>query len=225
MYYMKYSLPNGEKVNFPVKNSACIGYSGRNQELVKKHIEELALEGIAPPPSIPMVYPVSNILVTQDEEIHVLGRKTSGEVEFVLLINNEKTYVTVGSDHTDRELEGYSIPYAKQATPKPVAKEAWLLDEVLDHWDDLQLNCEIFINNHWVAYQSGKVTANLAVDDILKFANSKQAIDLEGTILFCGTVPILGGQFIFAEGFRLTLTDPVLERTIKHEYWVRDISI
>jgi hypothetical protein len=225
MYYMKYSLPNGEKVNFPVKNSACIGYSGRNQELVKKHIEELALEGIAPPPSIPMVYPVSNILVTQDEEIHVLGRKTSGEVEFVLLINNEKTYVTVGSDHTDRELEGYSIPYAKQATPKPVAKEAWLLDEVLDHWDDLQLNCEIFINNHWVAYQSGKVTANLAVNDILKFTNSKQAIDLEGSILFCGTVPILGGQFIFAEGFRLTLTDPVLERTIKHEYWVRDISI
>jgi hypothetical protein len=225
MYSIKYSLPNGENVHFTVKKSACIGYSGRNQEMVKKHIEELALEGIAPPPSVPMVYPISNILVTQDEEIHVLGKKTSGEVEFVLLINNENTYVTVGSDHTDRELEGYSIPYAKQATPKPVAKEAWLLDEVADHWDDLQLTCEIFINNNWEVYQSGHVTANLAVEDILKFANSKQAVDLEGTILFCGTVPILCGQFLFADGFRLTLTDPVLGRTIKHEYLVRDITI
>jgi hypothetical protein len=222
---MNFSLQNGEEVTVPVKNSACIGYSGRNQEMVKKHIDELALEGIAPPPSIPMVYPVSNILVTQDEVIHVLGKKTSGEVEFVLLIHNGKTYVTVGSDHTDRELEAYSIPYAKQATPKPVAKEAWLLDEVIDHWDDLQLNCEIFQNNNWIDYQNGNVTANLAVDDVLKFAESKQAIDTEGTILFCGTVPILGGQFIFGEGFRLTLTDPVLGRTIKHEYWVKDITI
>jgi hypothetical protein len=222
---MKYSLPNGENVNFTVKNSSCIGYSGRNQEMVKKHIEELAVEGIEPPPSVPMVYPISNILVTQDEEIHVLGKKTSGEVEFVLLINNKKTYVTVGSDHTDRELEGYSIPYAKQATPKPVAKEAWLLDEVLDHWDDLQLSCEIFVNNNWEVYQSGNVTANLAVDDILKFANSKAAVDPEGTVLFCGTVPILGGQFIFADAFRLTFTDPILGRTIQHEYSVRDITI
>jgi hypothetical protein len=225
MYLMKYALQNGEEVTFPVKNSACIGYSGRNQEMVKKHIEELALEGIAPPPSIPMVYPVSNILVTQDEEIHVLGKKTSGEVEFVLLIHNGKKYVTVGSDHTDRELEAYSIPYAKQATPKPLAKEAWLLDEVIDHWDELQLKCEIFKDHNWISYQDGHVTANLAVDDILKFAVSKQAIDPEGTILFCGTVPILGGQFIFGDGFRLTLTDPVLGRTIKHEYWVKDITI
>jgi hypothetical protein len=225
MYLMEYALQNGGEVTFPVKNSACIGYSGRNQEMVKKHIEELALEGIAPPPSIPMVYPVSNILVTQDEEIHVLGKKTSGEVEFVLLIHNGKKYVTLGSDHTDRELEAYSIPYAKQATPKPIAREAWLLDEVIDHWDELQLKCEIFKDHNWIAYQDGHVTANLAIDDILKFADSKQAIDPEGTILFCGTVPILGGQFIFGDGFRLTLTDPVLGRTIKHEYWVKDITI
>jgi hypothetical protein len=225
MYSINFSGPNGENVNFSVKNSACIGYSGRNQEMVKKHIEELAAEGIQPPPSIPMVYPVSNILVTQDDEIQVLGKKTSGEVEFVLLINNEKTYVTVGSDHTDRELEGYSIPYAKQATPKPIAKEAWLLTEVLDHWDDLQMTCEIFINDKWEVYQNGNVTANLSVKDIMTFANSKNAVDPEGTILFCGTVPILGGQFIFGEGFRLTLADPVLNKKIKHEYWVRDITL
>jgi hypothetical protein len=224
MYFINFSVPNKENVSFEVRNSACIGYSGRNQEMVKKHIEELALEGIQPPPSVPMVYPVSNILVTQDEVIHVLGKKTSGEVEFVLLMNNQESFVTVGSDHTDRELEGYSIPYAKQATPKPVAKEAWLLGEVLNHWDELQLTCEIFINNQWEVYQNGNVTANLSVDDILEFANSKQAVNLGGTVLFCGTVPIEGGKFKFADAYRLTLHDPILGRSIHHEYSVQDIT-
>jgi 2-keto-4-pentenoate hydratase/2-oxohepta-3-ene-1,7-dioic acid hydratase in catechol pathway len=225
MHLLQFSIDKQDILNLSVKNSVCIGYSGRNQEMVKKHIDELAHEVIAPPPSVPMVYPVSNILVTQDEEIDVLGNKTSGEVEFVLLINNEGTYVTVGSDHTDRELEGYSIPYAKQATPKPVAKQAWVLEEVLDHWDDLNLTCEISINNNWEVYQAGNISAVMPVNRILEFAHSKNAVNEAGTIMFCGTVPIAGGTFKYANAYRLTLKDPVLERSIHHEYSVRDITV
>lgn len=211
-------------VKFRVKNAVCIGYSGRNQEMVKRHIEELSLEGIAPPPTIPMVYPISNILVTQEEMIDVLGKKTSGEVEFVILINHDKALVTVGSDHTDRRLESYSIPYAKQATPKPIAKEAWNLEDVVNHWDKLQLKCEISLNRRWQEYQEGSVAANLPVNDIIAFAERNNVIDRQGTVLFCGTVPIIGGQFKYGEKYRLTLIDPVLNRKIQHEYEVRDIT-
>lgn len=224
MHDLTFTVPSQETVSFEIKKSACIGYSGRNQEMVKKHIDELALEGIAPPPSVPMVYPVSDVLVTQNEEIQVLGAKTSGEVEFVLLINNKGTLVTVGSDHTDRELEGYSIPYAKQATPKPVAKEAWVLDDVLDHWDELQLTCEIHFNQEWEVYQTGSITAVMSVGQIIDFAKSRNVVDEEGTVLFCGTVPIAGGTFKYGDAYRLTIQDPVLHRSIHHEYRVEDIQ-
>jgi 2-keto-4-pentenoate hydratase/2-oxohepta-3-ene-1,7-dioic acid hydratase in catechol pathway len=224
MHDLTFTVPSQETVSFEIKKSACIGYSGRNQEMVKKHIDELALEGIAPPPSVPMVYPVSDVLITQNEEIQVLGAKTSGEVEFVLLINNKGTLVTVGSDHTDRELEGYSIPYAKQATPKPVAKEAWVLDDVLDHWDELQLTCEIHFNQEWEVYQTGNITAVMSVGQIVDFAKSRNVVDQEGTVLFCGTVPIVGGTFKYGDAYRLTIQDPVLHRSIHHEYRVQDIQ-
>ena len=224
MHDLTFTVPSQETVSFEIKKSACIGYSGRNQEMVKKHIDELALEGIAPPPSVPMVYPVSDVLVTQNEEIQVLGAKTSGEVEFVLLINNKGTLVTVGSDHTDRELEGYSIPYAKQATPKPVAKEAWVLDDVLDHWDELQLTCEIHFNQEWEVYQTGSITAVMSVGQIIDFAKSRNVVDEEGTVLFCGSVPIAGGTFKYGDAYRLTIQDPVLHRSIHHEYRVEDIQ-
>jgi hypothetical protein len=135
-----------ENVFVQPHKDVCIGYSGRNQEVVKKHIDELATEGIAPPPEVPMLYPVSQLLVTQEDKIQVLGDKTSGEVEFVVISQDDHQWISIGSDHTDRELEAYSIPYAKQATPKPLAKKAWDLNEVLPHWDQIELSCEIMID-------------------------------------------------------------------------------
>lgn len=217
---MRFSVDNSEDVTIEIKQSVCIGYSGRNQESVQHHIDELANEGIPAPPEIPMVYPVSNLLVTQEDQIQLLGEKTSGEVEFVLVITPQGNYVTVGSDHTDRLLEAISIPYAKQVCPKPIGKTVWPLEELLPHWDELKLKCEIFTENEWVIYQDGSISSVLPVTDILKFASERDRIDQEGTILFCGTVPIKGGKFKYADAYRMTLTDPVLKREIELEYKV-----
>ncbi|MFC7394005.1 DUF2848 family protein [Scopulibacillus cellulosilyticus] len=225
MHKLKFILPNQEIIEFNVEKALCIGYSGRNQEMVKKHIEELSREGIAPPPTVPMIYPVSDILVTQNETIDVLGEKTSGEVEFVLLKSKNTTYLTVGSDHTDRELEGYSIPYAKQATPKPVAKYAWAVDELVEHWDDIMLTCEINIEGQWETYQEGQVSSVMHISDILTLTEKRGNLNENGNVLFGGTVPILGGSFKYGDKYRLTMHDPVTNRKITHEYAVRDISV
>jgi 2-keto-4-pentenoate hydratase/2-oxohepta-3-ene-1,7-dioic acid hydratase in catechol pathway len=225
MHKLSFHVTGGETIEFPVEKAICVGYSGRNQDMVKQHIEELAHEGIAPPPSVPMIYPISDILVTQNPCIDVLGGKTSGEVEFVLLQGRDETYVTVGSDHTDRELEGYSIPYAKQATPKPVAQDAWKVEEVIDHWDEIELTCEINIHGQWETYQTGQVSAVMSISDILKFTDEKKCLSEHGNVIFCGTVPILGGTFKYGTEFRLRMHDPVLDRDIIHAYQVRDISV
>ena len=48
---------------FPVKRMVNAGSVGRDQEAVKKHIEELKLEGIAAPDEVPTLYPVASYLL------------------------------------------------------------------------------------------------------------------------------------------------------------------
>lgn len=218
MHQFEFSLPDGNNISINIKSVVCIGYTGRNQEMVKKHIEELARQGIPAPPEVPIVYPVSNLLLTQEPTIQLLGEETSGEVEFVLLISSAGSFLTVGSDHTDRKLETYSIPYAKQVCPKPIAKQAWQLAEVLDHWDSLCLECQIKTEDEWQMYQYGTVESILPVQEILQLAKKRNCIDGEGTALFCGTVPIAGDTFQYATAYRITISDPVLNRSITHTY-------
>lgn len=219
-----FSLSNDKRLLINVEKSVCIGFSGRNQEIVRLHIEELAKEGIPAPPEVPMVYPVSNLLVTQNSDVQILGEQTSGEIEFIILISLEGKYITVGSDHTDRKLEAISIPYAKQICPKPIANEAWLLEEVIPHWDQLLLKCDIELNNQWELYQEGSVAAVLPVQEIVEFALKRNCITENGTVIFCGTVPINGGGFKYGSAYRLTISDPILDRCISHVYKVINIS-
>ena len=116
------------------------GYVGRNQEEVRRHIEELATKGIPGPKTTPTLYPVICRMLITDDEIEVYGHETSGEVEYVLLVENENTiYVGLGSDHTDRLLEESDIPRAKQICPNIISRTIWKLSEIEDHWDDLIL--------------------------------------------------------------------------------------
>ncbi len=65
------------------------GYVGKNQEEVRRHIEELAAKGIPGPKSIPVLFPVVCHALTTDSVIEVYGSETSGEVEYVLCIVTE----------------------------------------------------------------------------------------------------------------------------------------
>ena len=53
----------------------------------------------------------------------------------MLLITDRGTFVTVGSDHTDRLAEKQSIVLSKRLAPKVVAKRVWALEDVVGHWD------------------------------------------------------------------------------------------
>lgn len=121
---MKVSLMKDGKhqpLDIPVKRLYCVGYAGRNQAKVREHIDELAKLGVPPPPYTPTVYPVSAYLLTDQPQITVQSQETSGEVEFAVFIQPGKIYISVGSDHTDRDLEKTDIKKSKQMCEKPVA--------------------------------------------------------------------------------------------------------
>jgi hypothetical protein len=214
---MKLLLSDSSYLDFTVKKVFCAGYAGRNQKKVQEHIEELSKIGVPAPPRTPTVYPVGEYLLNQGYAITVQGTKTSGEVEFVLFLTGNDIFVSVGSDHTDRDLEKINIPSSKQVCEKSVAAVAWNYKDVAGHWDSLVLRSWVKEEKGRRLYQEGKMTALLPVPELIKVIQRETVVSLQGTVIYSGTVPAIGG-FSFAKSWDLELEDPILKRSIKHHY-------
>ena len=223
---MKVSLIKRDKVQpveLQVNRVYCIGYAGRDQAKVREHIDELAKIGVAAPPRTPTVYPVSTCLLTDASTIMPQGKETSGEVEFVLFLQGDKTYISVGSDQTDRDLEKASIMKSKQMCEKVVANQVWDYEEVRDHWDTLILRAWITDEKGKRLYQDGPATALLPVPDLINAVKQETDQNLDGAVIYSGTVPTHEG-FVFAKIWDLELEDPVLKRKIAHRYEVKALE-
>src|ERR1700682_120487 len=89
--------------NVVIGQAVIAGWTGRDAEAVEKHIKELEALGVKRPATTPIFYRVGAAWLTFDPSIEVLGDKSSGEVEFVLLHSQGTLWVGTGSDHTDRD--------------------------------------------------------------------------------------------------------------------------
>lgn len=201
-----------------VQKIIIAGWAGRDQAALQHHIDELAELGVAPPNTTPCFYPVGRELVTSYHHIHCLGEDSSGEVEyFVYMDQAEKIWIGVGSDHTDRESEAYSVNFSKQVCPKPVGPQLWDFDSVLAHWDDLILKSWIGDQGPDILYQEGSISALLHPHDMLeKFRSSGHTFE-PGTLIFGGTIPVIG-KIRPAPYFQMELHDPIKQRSLTHHY-------
>ncbi|WP_051898435.1 DUF2848 family protein [Sciscionella sediminilitoris] len=196
------------------------GYTGRDTAAVAAHIEELAGHGIAPPQRVPSVFAVSGNRLTTADRIEVIGDRTAGEAEFVLFETDGAVLVGVASDHTDRELEASSVVKAKQACEKPVGATLWPLSELEGHWDELLLRAQVRTDKGWQSYQDGVLAEMLAPRALLAEVGGRVG-DTAPHAVFSGTIPIIGGEFGYGDGFRVTLEDPVLGRALHCAYGIR----
>ena len=201
----------------------CGGYSGRHQEAINRHVEELRAHGLEAPRQTPIFCKISTHQARTEETVEVLTGHTSGEVEFVLLCEaGAPRWVTVGSDHTDRDMERHSIAAAKQMYPKIVAATVWPLAEVLPHWDALILRSWVYIDGIRQPYQEDTLQAMLAPADLLAAAaRAYGAPALQQAVVFSGTLATLGGEILCGERFEIELLDPALGRRIQHSYAVQ----
>ncbi len=197
-------------LEFQVKRMVNGGYVGRNQEEVRHHIEELAKKGIPGPSSTPTLYPVSRRSLTQASSIEVFGEETSGEAEFVLLVENEKEiYVGVGSDHTDRKLEQFDIAWSKNICPNVISKKVWSFHDVIPHWDEIILRSWATRDGKRSLYQEAPLRSILPPKELISFVRSKVQGELDHVVIFSGTIGSLKGELIFGEKFEAELEDPV----------------
>ena len=201
------------------------GYTGRNQAEVRRHIEELAKKGIPGPPTTPTLYPVIRRALVTDAVIEVYSRETCGEAEYALLIENEsRIYVGVGSDHTDRKLEEWDIPRAKQICPNVIGATVWDLEDVAGHWDELVLRCRQVVDGRETLYQEGKLARLMAPRELMAFVRAKTGGPLDGTIIFSGTLSALPGGFVYGDALYAELVDSKLNRRLAFEYEIHALD-
>jgi hypothetical protein len=217
---LDFSLPDGGAIRLELRRVLAAGYTGRDRALVQAHIDELAAQGIAPPPQVPILFPVMPSLVTTADEIAVLGAACTPEIEVALFRADGIDYVSVASDHTDREAEQRSITLAKNLCPKPVSGTAWPVAPILDHWDDLGLSlvCD------GVVIQQGTLAMIMPHDELLTFTARHDGDDHEGRLVLSGTVPTLNEPPRGEARFEMMLDDPELGRRLEHAYTVRPMS-
>jgi hypothetical protein len=200
----------------PITELVIAGWTGRDEQSLRKHIRELEQLGVKPPKTTPIFYRVAAGLLTFSNEIQVSGPNTSGEVEFVLLSKPDGLWVTVGSDHTDRKAETVGVTLSKQLCAKPISQNAWRYDEVKPHWERLMLRS-------WTdgkLYQEGPVTAMRSPEDLMKRYGGLKV----GYAMFGGTLAAIGG-IRGGERFKMELEDPVLRRKLSHEYRIRVLPV
>ena len=226
MYDLAFTvLAKGESIplTLPIDHAVMAGWTGRDPVARDKHIAELEAIGIARPASTPIYYRVSARRLTFADSIEVSGAETSGEVEFVLIGWQGRTFVGVGSDHTDRKVETYSITVSKQMCDKPMAPVLWELEEIAGHWDRMILRAHAWINGARVLYQEGTLAEMLPFADLIRGRFGDKGVP-DGWAMFGGTFAAKGG-IRPASRFEYSLEDPVLKRTIGGAYDVIEMPV
>ena len=214
------------EANLPgcIRQVILAGWTGRDREVLEKHMAELELAGVRRPPTTPVYYRVSSARVTTSDSIEVTGTDSSGEVEFIMLQTGGSLWIGVGSDHTDRKVETYNITVSKQMCDKPVARDIWLFDELSDHWDSLVLRSWAINDGSRRLYQEGSVSSMLHPRDLIAgYVQNGNSLD-DGTAMFGGTLPAIGG-IQPADRFEFELEDPVRKRRLGHGYDIRSLPV
>jgi len=207
-----------KRVNFVVRKLINAGYTGRNQEEVKKHVDELKELGVPAPESVPTYYLKSSMLLTDDDYYEVVDEDSTGEAEYVLLIGKDRIYVAAGSDHTDRQLEATSIPKAKQIIPNFISSSVWLLEDVIKQWDEIELRSWIGMERDTL-YQEATLAAFMRPEELLERVKALLGGSLEeGTVIFSGTVGALVKGMPFSDSFEVELLDRTKRRSLLCSY-------
>ncbi len=215
-----------ETISLAPRRVLMAGYIGRDQAAVQRHIDELREHGVPAPTRVPILFPATVDRLTTADEIEVLGGATSGEAEFVLIYHHGQTYVAVGSDHTDRNLEKTSIVFAKQVCPNVLSREVWPYAEARDHWDSLVLRAWAGEGSARRRYQEGALAEMLAPAVLEALVAQRVGGELEGTVLFSGTMAIAdGGGFFWGGPFVAELEDPLRGATLRLAYAVRETPL
>jgi len=173
-----------------------------------------------------MFYVVSKYLLQSCGKVEVVDGMSSGEVEYVVFVRDGKIlYVTVGSDHTDRDIERINVLKSKQMYPKIVPPDVWRYDDVRDHWDELIIRSFTTYGGNEILYQEASLNTIKHPEELIRLTVEELGVEADGLVIFSGTVPLKTEKVIFGDSFRFELVDPILNRKLEFRYRVKTLPV
>ena len=100
-----------------VKHLLNGGYAGRNQESIQAHIDELAALGVPGRKVTPTMYPVAPYLAQQTDTVPVQHSRTSGEVEWALIIADDGRQLLTLASTTPTATSGWPGSPGRRTPP------------------------------------------------------------------------------------------------------------
>lgn len=214
----------GEVVDVAVDRVINAGYSGRDEDAVQAHIDELVADGIPAPETVPAMYELSpNVLRVDPGSVRVVGPDTSGEAEFGLVVTGDETYVVAASDQTDRDLEQDDIQKAKQIAPNVLSRDAWRLSDLRGRWDDIELTAWNTVDGDRRRYQQATFGAIREPAELLAIAEERYGGPMDGTVLLSGTVATVDGEVTPGSRFEVSLRDPETDGELSVGYGIEEM--
>lgn len=219
------SAQGPDSLHIEVNQLVVAGWTGRDINAVEHHISELEALNVPRPSAVPLFYRVATNQLSQADTVEVVGAQTSGEVEPLLFTHGGELFVSIASDHTDRELEAHSVALSKQICVKPVARSAWRLGDVIAHWDELQIRSWVEEEDgEFRLYQEGRLSALRPPAELMARYLGDGTQPADGFAMSCGTVGAIGG-IRAASHFRMELLDERRGRRITHSYRSRVLPV
>lgn len=221
-----------------VARIANLGMAARDlpgEEELEEQVNQMNESGVSKQEDLPFIVPKPNNLITTDNVVQVNSSDTAGEAEFVLFPTDEDVYVGVGNDHKDYALAPRAMHKANSTCPSVVSDELWMLDEIRDHWDDLELSSWAEVDSTLEKYQQASLGRFMPPETLLERIKKRTTKPLSGTAIWSGTVGQDGVDpfpTVISSGFyAIQLYDPVLDRRLYTHYevqvndWIRDVSL
>jgi hypothetical protein len=221
-----------EKRVIPIGSVAGARFSSRDLPGMRKQLDDMLARGITGATRTnPSIFRIGRYLLTQASEFEVQGTLTSGECEVVVIRDGKDIFVSVGSDHCDRELGKQYQDKPKQMCPHPIASAVWPYSEVRDHWDSLRVYSHVVVRGRTIPFQDTPISVLVDLDFLLAMDAVKKLPD--PMFLYCGSAPFLDvaadmvqplaspderAEGAGGEAFYVRLHDPILNRTIEHGY-------
>lgn len=216
---------DGKVIEVEIDRVINAGYTGRDQEAVQDHIDELVAKGITAPDNVPITFELAPYATLVDtEQITVVGEHTSGEAEFGLIMTDDETYVVAASDQTDRNLESEGIQLSKQIAPNIISRRAWRLDDVRPEWDSIAIKAMNTHNGERYRYQDATLGDILPPKEIIEICKERYSGSLAGTIILSGTVPTISGELLPGSRFEVTLEHPGKKQALSLAYNVNAVT-